>query len=80
MSDSYTPLRVAALRMRNAEPQAFADFVVELERWVSLLLLGMTEAPPDAIFLAQGQARAARALLRVFNECHLQSPKKPGAT
>ena len=80
MSDYYAPLRVAALRLRNAEPQAFADLVVELEKWTGLLLLGMTEAPPDAIFLAQGQCRAARALLRVFNECHLPSQKKPGAT
>ena len=80
MSDSYAPLRVAALRLRNAEPQAFADFTVELEKWVGQLLLAMTEAPPEFVSLAQGQARAGRLLLRVFNECHLESKPKPGAT
>ena len=80
MSDSYTPLRVAALRMRNADPQAFADFIAVLEQWTGERMSAMANAPPEGVFLAQGMAKAAIALLRVFNECHLASQKKPGAT
>lgn len=71
--------KIAAKRLRNADPQSFADFIQAMEEWTGQLLLAMTEAPPDSIFLAQGQARAARALLRILNECHLERPSKPGA-
>jgi hypothetical protein len=73
-------VRLAAKRLRNADPQAFADFIAAMEEWTGHLLLAMTNAPPEGIFLAQGQARAARGLLRILNECHLEPKPKPGAT
>ena len=80
MSSSSDPVRIAALRLKNVDPQAFQDFIGAMEVWTAELMVAMTLAPPDAIFLAQGQARAAKALLRILNECHLERPKKPGAT
>jgi hypothetical protein len=73
-------VRLAAKRLRNADPQAFADFVAAMEQWTAGLLVAMIEAPDTHIFLAQGQARAARGLLRILNECHLEPKTKPGAT
>ena len=72
-------LRKAALRFRNADPQSFRDFIAAMEMWTGELLLAVTEASADRIFIDVGQARAAKAMLRILNECHLDRPKKPGA-
>jgi hypothetical protein len=80
VSSTSDPVKQAARRLRNADPQAFADFIAAMEQWTADLLIAMTNAPDSHIFLAQGQARAARGLLRILNECHLEPKPKPGAT
>jgi hypothetical protein len=37
----------------------------------------VTEAPPEAILIAQGRAQAHRKLLRCFEECDKQTTTSP---
>lgn len=80
MTVSSEPLSLAALRLRNADPKAWADFISAMEVWSATRLNAMASAPPDGVFMAQGMALDARALLRIFNECHLERKPKPGAS
>ena len=79
MTASTDPVRIAALRLKNVDPRLFAEFISALEVWVGGLMLAMTTAKAEDVFLYQGQARAGTAILRILNECHLKRPEKPGA-
>ena len=72
-------LTEASRRLRNADAQAWADFISAMEKWTADRLNAMASAPPDGVMQAQGMALDARALLRIFNECHLEPKPKPGA-
>ena len=74
-----TPLHIACRRLRNADPQAWADFLAEMEKWVAGKLLELSAADFDKVFVAQGRAQDSQALFRIFNECHLEPKPKPGA-
>lgn len=76
---SHDDLTKASRRLKNVDPQAWADFISAMEVWTAARLNAMASAPPDGIFTAQGMALDSRALLRIFNECHLDNKPKPGA-
>jgi hypothetical protein len=73
-----SPFETAALHLRNANPEAFEQFIKELEALTDKALDAMVSAPPEAIQLAQGTARGFRVVLRVLKECTIER-KKPGA-
>jgi hypothetical protein len=64
--------------MRNANPEAFENFVKELEKLTEKSLDAMLTAPPDAIQLAQGTSRGYRHVLKILKECTIKR-EKPGA-
>lgn len=55
--------------------------IAALEERTGHALLAMSDAPQDAVFFAQGGARAWRSVLREFSECHLakEAEKPPAA-
>ena len=76
---SYDGLIASCRRLRNADPQSYADFIKEMEIFTAQRMTALCDAPPDGIFLAQGLAKASKALLGIFNSTDVVSPKKPGA-
>lgn len=77
---AQSPLSAAALRLRNATPEMFENFVRELTAHVDLVTVAVTDADSGNILRLQGHAQEARALLRVFKECHLTAQTKQPAT
>jgi hypothetical protein len=73
-----SPIEEAALHLRNANPEAFEDFIKHLEILTEKALDAMLTAPPEAIQLAQGTARGYRVVLRILKECTIER-KAPGA-
>ena len=59
-------------RLRNADREAYDQFVECFDVYSIEITVAVTEAPQDHILNAQGRAQQCRALLRVFSECHLQ--------
>lgn len=63
------------LRLRNADPIVWEQFVQCFDTFTIEVMSQMSAAPSDAILNLQGRAQQCRALLRIFAECHL--PPKP---
>ncbi len=63
--------------LKNADPRAFDKFVSILETYVDEITVAVTDAPPDRIFIVQGQAQMARKLLRMFTETRESSKPTP---
>lgn len=72
-------LKVIALRLKNADPSNFDQFVECFDVYTSEVTVAVTEAPQDVILNAQGRAQQCLALLRMFRECHIQraAPQDP---
>lgn len=71
---SSDPLAVTALRLRNAAPQTWEDFLSRLKDIVDEALVAVAEAGPNDILRIQGNAQAYRHLYQVLSECHHQQP------
>lgn len=71
------PLAVAALRLYNASPIAFSEFVRALSDMTDAATVAVTEAPAENIMVAQGRAQQMRHVLRILNECRIEPTPKP---
>jgi len=69
---ALSPLQVAALRLRNASPQAFNDYVTEIQNEANALLLGVANAAPSDVLVCQGRAQHAMSHLYKLKECTLE--------
>ena len=63
-----------ALRLRNGNPEAFDDFVNNLNELTGDALTALSEAPTDEVLVQQGRAQQCRAFLRLLLECDKQKP------
>lgn len=66
-----------ALRLRNADPEGFEQFVAAFDAYTGEITVAVTDAPQDQILNMQGRAKQCLAFLRLFRECHIQKPTQP---
>lgn len=69
MSVTNQELKVAALRLRNASPEGWDQFLVLFSAYTDEAMRAVTEADSGSILVKQGHAQDRLALLRIFNEC-----------
>lgn len=72
MATKVAELRQAMLRLKNANPEGFDQFVNVLNTLAMDMLVSLSEAPSDHILVMQGQSQQARWFLRQLRECHLE--------
>lgn len=71
---STNSLKTMAKFLKNSEPEGYERFVKEFARYTDEITVAVTEAAPEDILNMQGQARNARAVLRMLMECDV-APK-----
>ena len=72
------PQGVAALRLKNANPEAFDMYVAQLEQYERTLMDELVRSPQHEILAAQGRVQVLQVLIRTLKECHLpRTPQKP---
>ena len=64
-----SPLSKTALRLRNGNPDAFQDFVSQINDLTIDAMKALSEAPTDEILVMQGRAKQCRWFLRLLVEC-----------
>ena len=75
--DNKTPtLSELALRLRNGNPEAWDEFLVQMQGYYEDLTMKVVQAPAEEVMVAQGRAQSIFALLRTFKECTVER-KKP---
>ncbi len=70
-------LGVAALRIRNASPDAFNQFLVALKEFADAQADLVVSADAASVLNMQGRAQSLKALLRTLNECAIERTPKP---
>lgn len=76
MSEKH-PLSAAALRLRNANPEGFDQFVNILNDLAMDMLVSLSDASNDTVLVGQGKCQQMRWFLRLLRECHLEPKQKP---
>ena len=71
------PIAEAALRLRNANPEGFDQFVNILNELTMDMLVSLSDATNDRVLIAQGQCQQMRWFLRMLRECNLEPKQKP---
>jgi hypothetical protein len=71
------PLSQTALWLKNANPQAFDQHCIELQKYEDSLVDQMIQSGTGEVLTAQGRVQSIRAYLRVLKECHLEPKKTP---
>jgi len=76
-----TPQQVLAqhcMRLRNADPRAWDEFVTCFDAYATEVTVAVTRADQNMILNWQGKAQAYLHLLDTFRNCasHSQPPKK----
>lgn len=74
---ALNPFETAALRVRNASPQAFEDFKTMYELRLADLYRAIAHAPAHEIMIVQGRAQECEAVLRILKECTIERTPKP---
>jgi hypothetical protein len=74
---ALNPFEQAALRLRNASPQAFEDFKAMYDRRFAELCVKIAHSPAHEIMIIQGQAQECEAIIRILKECTIERPTKP---
>lgn len=77
MTGKPPSLSELALRLRNANPDVFSQFVATFNQYYEDLTFKVVQAPSDEVLQAQGRAQTAFALLRLFKECTLEKKVEP---
>jgi hypothetical protein len=72
---STSDLSQRARFLSNAAPEQFGNFLAALRAYVTDLALDVTDASSDDVFIMQGRALGARAMLRVLEECNKESKR-----
>ena len=75
------PLLRAAMRLREAAPTSWDEFVLAFHDYAVEVAADVVIADPDKIFVAQGRAQSARDFATMFRNCrdeleHLQERGK----
>jgi hypothetical protein len=75
------PLLRAAMRLREAAPSSWDEFVLAFENYAVEISTDLVIADHDKIFIAQGRAQSARDFASMFRNCrdeleHLQERGK----
>lgn len=58
----------AAMRLREASPQAWVDFLAAMKQRSEKAAFDLVNAPDDMVFLGQGRARAIAELCKELTE------------
>jgi uncharacterized protein YfaT (DUF1175 family) len=66
-----------ALRLKNSNPEAFADFVDAVEKTSRVVTDAVTQATSQDILVYQGRAQAYQTLLRYLKECDVVHTPRP---
>ena len=69
MEPTIVQFRQKALRMRNADPEAFDDFLATFRTYTNAVITALSEADQATILNLQGRLQQCRALIRIFEEC-----------
>lgn len=69
------PIGVAALRMKNADPEAFDIYTAQLELYQHNLTNDLIMANQQDVLVAQGRVQVMVSIIRTLKECHLQKIK-----
>lgn len=69
------PIKVAALRLRNASPDAWEAFLAVLDADAYAYMTGLVTANSGEILTKQGQVQAYTRWLRKLKECDREPPK-----
>ena len=69
------PIKVAALRLRNASPDAWEAFIAVLDADAYHWMCSLVTAQPGEILARQGQVQGTNRWLRKFKECDREPPK-----
>lgn len=62
-------LPVAALRLRNADPEGWDQFLSSFMHYANNRYKQLVNCSGDSLLNVQGQAQQCEALLRIFVEC-----------
>jgi len=65
-----------ALRLKNLAPKEWEEFVEVFDAYATDVTVAVTQAEQHEILVAQGRAKAFLHLLKLFRECHIQSPQR----
>lgn len=76
-SDLKAELSAAALRLRNANPEGFDQFVNLLNDLAMTTLVQLSDAPSERVLLVQGQTQQQRWFLRLLQECDKEPKTTP---
>ncbi len=68
-------LSVLCLRLRNADPRTWDEFLAQFAAYTNNVTFSLTETAPADILIMQGRAQQCHALLRLFKECDASSSK-----
>lgn len=77
MSSRFFDLQVAALRVRNADPEAWELFLYQLSETARRTTNTLVSVDQSAILTTQGQAQMAVALFDALLKCEDAKPKPP---
>jgi hypothetical protein len=69
------PLKLAALRLRNASPDAWEHFITVFDADAYQNMTGLVTAQSGEILVKQGQVQAYTRWLRIFKECDREPSK-----
>lgn len=72
-------LQRAALRLRNASPSEWDEFINAFADYSQDITLAVIESAPNEILDRQGRAKMMLSLHRLFVECDKQKPQQPAA-
>lgn len=67
------------LRLKNANPEAWDNFVQTFDIYATEVAIQLTQAPSDEILRMQGRAQQCIGLLRLMQECDRPKPLAPQA-
>jgi hypothetical protein len=70
------PIKVYALRLRNADPAIWDQFLAALDADAYANMTGLVTATSSEILSKQGQVQAYTRWLRKFKECDREPPQQ----
>ncbi len=80
MSSQIVELGPTCLRLRNAAPEVWDQFIAQFEAYTLNVLNELAFKDQSMVLTVQGHAQQCKALLRVFTECDQElRSKKPAA-
>lgn len=69
MSTQVRDVKKRVLALRNGNPEAFENFLNDLNDITIEAMKALTEAPTDQVLMQQGRCQQLRSFMRLFVEC-----------